>query len=186
MLQTVLIQFAIVSIAFITALFLLARSIKTYAKGKQSDYVNGSWIRYPVLDKPILNARSRLLAAVFGFLALGKREARYYLAATDGEGQPLNAQNEYIVSSMPPKAAYWSIAIYGADKYLIPNDKNRYSYNNKTVSYEKDGAYNINITKNENDPNHLPCGGEGRFYLYMRTYLPENADETVLPVISKR
>jgi hypothetical protein len=64
------------------------------------------------------SARTRAVVALGGLLALPAREARYYTAAVDDAGQPLDGRCRYRVSGGPLPARWWSLTMYDAKGYL--------------------------------------------------------------------
>jgi len=72
-----------------------------------------------------------LLQSVVGPIGLPTTEA-VYLPVISDDGQPLNAQNDYIITmsknEMPPAKVFWSLTLYDtANGFFIPNNYKKYS-----------------------------------------------------------
>jgi hypothetical protein len=67
---------------------------------------------------------------------------------------------------------YWSITVYDMeDRYLIPNERDRYSITSYTAVANQDGTFTIQINPSGEGENGIPT--EGRpFYAVMRVYQP--------------
>ena len=114
-------------------------------------------------------------------------EAIYPFAFSDGDGQPLNGANRYVVrfanGKLPPVNAFWSITLYDADGFVIENSIQRYqigTYDN--LKPEADGSTAIYIQRDSpgkgKEGNWLPAP-EGPFNLAMRLYNPAPAAITL-------
>lgn len=124
-----------------------------------------------------------LKRAYIAFSGLGANvdeEAIYPRAFTDEQGNQLNGNYKYILhfekDQLPPVEAFWSITMYGADFFLVPNEINRYAIAEYTtgLEYNEDGSLDIYIQKDRpinNESNWLPAP-EGDFNLMLRMYQP--------------
>ena len=115
---------------------------------------------------------TRAVVAVHGLFALNKSETIYYSVLTDDSGQKFSGDNVYRIEGKAPEARWWSITVYGADNFLIPNDLNRYSYSSNSVMYDQNGKFTIYISKNRKPGNWLPLGDRQKFLLSLRLYNP--------------
>ena len=133
---------------------------------------------------------SRAAVARGGLFALTKSEASYYVAGLDDDGQPLTSDCDYKIEGKDMDARWWSITLYGADFFLIPNDKKQYSFNRHNVKRKQDGSYEISLSSTTKQHNWLPSGDQDQFYLTLRLYNPskfvyENPGQIELPRITR-
>lgn len=133
---------------------------------------------------------TRVRVALFGLLALDKKETMYYTAATDGAGAPLSGDCTYVIEGRDLAARWWSVTAYGPDSYLIPNDAGIYSFSRTTVKREADGRYIVRVSAGRQDGNWLPVKPGESFDLTARFYNPEPSiyaapAAAALPTITK-
>jgi hypothetical protein len=116
--------------------------------------------------------------AVGGNLA---EDAIYPIALADGEGDRLNGANAYELrfpkGALPPAEAFWSLTLYDADSFLVPNPINRYSLGDRNdLKIAADGSLTIYIqseaTGQGKEPNWLPAPENQNFKIVMRLYSP--------------
>jgi hypothetical protein len=55
-----------------------------------------------------------------------------------------------------PVDGFWSITVYGKDGFMVKNNQNAYSYNNKTARKNPDGSITINFGGGRDAMNNLP------------------------------
>jgi hypothetical protein len=143
------------------------------------EYING-WIVITGLGIYGYQFLKRAYIAFSGLGANVDEEAIYPRAFTDEQGNQLNGQYKYILhfdkDHLPPVEAFWSLTMYGADFYLVPNEINRYAIADYTpgLVYNEDGSLDIYIQKDRpinNESNWLPAP-EGDFNLVLRLYQP--------------
>ncbi len=149
-----------------------------------------AWTSSPWIGSAYANMYLRAFIARTALFALNKREALYFNAFADDDGEPLRAECDYIVEGGDLPARWWSITAYGKDHFLIPNTLNRYSYNMKTVQRDDRGQYRIHLSQTPKDPNWLPSPQKGSMSLTLRAYNPapslvETMGSTGLPRIKK-
>ncbi len=110
-------------------------------------------------------------------------ESTYPIALTDVAGAPLNGANNYRMvfkrGKLPPVAGFWSVTMYDADGYLVPNAPKIYAIgpSHPGMITRKDGSVVIAIQQTkptEKGVNWLPSPPAG-FRLNMRLYLPSKA-----------
>jgi hypothetical protein len=101
-----------------------------------------------------------------------------YLANFDGEGKPLDGNNNYELKFdvPPPVSGFWSLTMYdGKTKLLVDNSLDRYSIGDRTkgIVYNDDGSLTIHIShekpKGKAGSNWLPSP-KGPFYVVIRAY----------------
>lgn len=153
-------------------------------------YRTGAWTTSTAYGSVDADMYTRARVALFGLLALDKRETMYYQARTDSAGEPLTGNCTYRLEGRDLAAHWWSITAYDADSFLIPNERNVFSFSQTTTAREPDGSFVIRISADPQEKNWLPVMAGESFDLSARFYNPEAAiyaDPTaaVLPVIVK-
>ncbi len=116
---------------------------------------------------------TRARVALYGLLALDRKETMYYTATTDDAGAPLSGDCTYVVEGKDFAARWWSVTAYGHDSYLIPNDANIYSFAKTTVKREADGHYIVRVSAERQDGNWLPLQRGQIFDMTARFYNPD-------------
>ncbi len=157
--------------------------------GKDTTIENGCWKGQNLAEigtNQLLTAR----IAVATLYALNPSEVIYLVANEDTKGEELNSKNDYVIKGIPMDSRYWSITLYSEDYFLVPNEADKFSYNLHNVSYESDSSFIINISSLKKEHNWLPSGKEGKFYLTIRMYHPQehvykNIESIQLPTIEK-
>ncbi|MEN8139469.1 MAG: DUF1214 domain-containing protein [Bacteroidota bacterium] len=116
---------------------------------------------------------------LIGQLGTQYRYANYDLIFTDANGKELNASDSYEIT-VPKEGliknsdGYWSLTVYNADdKYLIPNDKNKYNISSYTAKVNADGNYTLRINPKGEGENAVPTAGK-KWYYVLRVYEPVN------------
>jgi hypothetical protein len=122
--------------------------------------------------------------AAWTFFGVGgnlSEDAIYPTTDRDGDGKPLNGTNRYelryAMNETPPVNAFWSLTIYDADSYLVPNPIGRYALGDRSgMKSGEDGSLTIYIQNEqpsaERQANWLPAPKEG-FKLALRLYAPK-------------
>ena len=127
----------------------------------------------------------RAAVAVLGLGANLPEDAIYPLTTVDGDGNPLNGKNRYVLhfekGEIPPVKGFWSLTMYNDQFFFYPNPLNRYTLSPRNpLQYNPDGSLDLYIQNtspgNDKDSNWLPCPKEN-FVLMLRLYWP---DESVL------
>ncbi|MEQ8267556.1 MAG: DUF1214 domain-containing protein [Parvibaculum sp.] len=153
-------------------------------------YRSGAWTTSTAYGSVDADMYTRARVALFGLLALDKRETMYYQARTDSAGEPLSGSCTYRLEGGDLAAHWWSITAYDADSFLIANERNLFSFSQTTTAREPDGSFVIRISPDPQEKNWLPVKAGESFDLSARFYNPEaaiHADPAaaVLPVIVK-
>jgi hypothetical protein len=130
------------------------------------------------------NDVARAAVALGGLGALPRREAVYYTATTDADGQPLDGSKHAYTMHIPPKppaAAFWSLTMYTVEPdgrlFFFANSLNRFSIGSglRSTHYERDASLDIFVQtgkpSGERVVNWLPAP-PGPFRLVWRAYLP--------------
>jgi hypothetical protein len=136
---------------------------------------NGPWRTLADAGSPNANPYTRASVAINGLLALDKSETIYFVAAADEQGHPLDAACDYRVEGRDLGARWWSLTLYGADRFLVKNNAGRYSFGPTSLAREADGGYIIRVSARPTDGNWLPSGAGGRIFLALRLYNPAAA-----------
>lgn len=147
-------------------------------------------IGYPVNGWITLNetmgvyGNSYLKRAVVTMVGLGANQpedAVYPLNVADDAGQPVVAENNYVVrfgkDELPPVNAFWSVTLYDADGYQVANPLNRYAVSSwMPLKKNADGSLDILVQHEspgpEKESNWLPSPASGALGLTMRLYAP--------------
>jgi len=135
---------------------------------------DGPWKTNLLIGSSSGGIYTRAAVAVHGLLALNRSETIYYSASTDDGGDRLNGRCSYLVAGRDPPARWWSITVYGADDYLIPNPAARYSISETSVTRDASGEFVASIAPKAGGPNALPTEGK-KFSLTLRLYNPSPA-----------
>ena len=130
------------------------------------------------------NYLGRALIAISALGANTPPETVYPLAVADADGRPLRGSRRYAIrfprGELPPANAFWSVTMYGQNRYLVPNGIDRYSIGDRTAGLRRgrDGSLTIYVQhsapKGAERANWLPAPA-GRFRLAMRIYEPRRS-----------
>jgi hypothetical protein len=141
---------------------------------------------------------TRALTAYKGLGALAPEEAVYAMGDFDSERQPLDGSHRYTMrfapGEGPPVDAFWSVTLYGADRFLHPNALGRYALGDRSQGLQRDadGGLTLHIgnapqglADGSPSPNWLPAPA-GSFYLILRMYRPRPEARTwVIPPLQR-
>lgn len=115
-------------------------------------------------------------------------------AATDSQKRLLHSDYRYRLHfpSLPPVDGFWSLTIYGEDRYLLENEIHRSGINDRSnLHVNEDGSLDILIQREcpskEWMDHWLPSGRNG-FLLVLRFYLPREEilnEKWKVPVIER-
>lgn len=134
---------------------------------------------------------------LYGLGANHPEDAIYPVLAADGDGKPLDGANKYVIhftkDGLPPVNAFWSITMYDADGFMVPNKINRYAIGDRdALKYNADGSLDIYMQSEspgaDKESNWLPSPAKGNFGPTMRMYAPKASviDGTWAPPAVKR
>jgi hypothetical protein len=126
---------------------------------------------------------SRAVGALLGIFGNAQEEYLGVGWQADANGNGFNGANRYEIrfeaGHMPPVAAFWSITVYTADKFLYANELNRYVINSPMVpslAKDDDGGFTLYVQhdrpSDDKVGNWLPVP-EGDFGLTLRCYQPK-------------
>lgn len=126
-----------------------------------------------------------LKRAIITQLGLGANlpeDAIYPINLADDTGKPLDGANRYVLhfesSAIPPANAFWSVTLYDAEGYQVPNSLNRFAVSSwMPFKYDPDGSLNLYFQNESPDAdkeaNWLPAP-KGPFNITMRLYAPKS------------
>lgn len=121
------------------------------------------------------NIYERAAIAIAGLYALSRQETLYYTAFVDSDGQPLDGRCDYRLRGLPLPARWWSLTMYGAEHYLVPNSADLYSRHADNLEFEADGSFYIPVSAQAQSRNWLPAPDDGEFSITARLYNPDPA-----------
>jgi hypothetical protein len=126
----------------------------------------------------------RAVVGKFGLGANVQSEALYPNTAWDDHGRLLTGRRKYLVSfapgQLPPVRAFWSVTMYGADRFLVANPIDRYTIGDRTQGLRYGRGHSLKIYVSHDAPpaalrsNWLPAPA-GNFQLNLRLYEPKPA-----------
>jgi hypothetical protein len=123
----------------------------------------------------------RAYVAHAGLGALPNEEAIYPPAFTDSEGRPFTGAARYVLhfdkDRIPPADAFWSLTMYGADQFFVPNPIDRYAIGDRdALTFNADGSLDLYIQHEspgqDQEANWLPAPA-GPFSMNLRLYMPQ-------------
>ena len=141
--------------------------------------VNGWMVNYQIGNY----GKDYLLRAATAKAALAANtaeESLYFITQVDVTGKPLSGANRYVFrfdpGGLPPVDAFWSLTVYGLDRFLVANPLNRYSIGDRTkgLQYNADGSLDIYVQHEVpvgEESNWLPTPADA-FYLLFQAYQP--------------
>lgn len=125
----------------------------------------------------------RAIVAMVGLGANCPEDAVYPLNVCDVEGKPLQGENNYILhfepEELPPVEAFWSITMYDAEGFQVPNSLNRLALGDRSnLQYNADGSLDMYIQAkspgNHKETNWLPSPPQGQLGVTLRLYSPKS------------
>jgi hypothetical protein len=124
----------------------------------------------------------RAIVTQLGLGANLPEDAIYPLNIADETGRPLDGANRYVLhfekSVIPPVNAFWSVTLYDAEGYQVPNSLNRFAVSSwMPFKYDPDGSLDLYFQNAspgaDKEANWLPAP-KGPFNLTMRLYAPKS------------
>ena len=153
----------------------------TLAASEKFTVRDGAWQYhgYPIADFGT-EYEYRAFIAYTGYVANPVSVALYITTKIDSNGEAISGSKTYNLhfeeNEFPPYLGrgFWSLTVYGADFFLIDNEIDRYSVNNRMI-FNKNPDNSVDIILSETRPddisNWLPISGEG-VLLTIRIYVP--------------
>jgi len=130
----------------------------------------------------------RATTTAFGLGANRPQDAIYPTSEADADGKPYMGTNKYVLhfakGQTPPVKGFWSLTMYDAQFFFVPNPLNRYAFSVRNEpKFNDDGSLDVYIQKEspgkDREANWLPAP-EGRFVLMMRLYWPTTTPPSIL------
>ncbi|QGZ56053.1 DUF1214 domain-containing protein [Paraburkholderia acidiphila] len=129
---------------------------------------------------------TRTAVAKSNILVNANRETKYFYQDLSADGARLNGAHRYTVTFLkgqtPPVDGFWSLTLYSAEHFFVPNEIKRYSIGtkNRDLQYNADGSLTIYIQADapkdaKARANWLPAPANADFSLYLRAYGPKHA-----------
>lgn len=147
---------------------------------KSGDKVNGWNIARENMGTYGAAYLRRANVALGGLGANLPEDAVYPIAFIDGEGKPLTGAHKYVLhfdkGKTPPADAFWSVTMYDADGFQIPNRLDRYAIGDRDkMKFNADGSLDIYVQAEspgkDKEANWLPAP-KNAFQPTMRLYSP--------------
>jgi hypothetical protein len=122
----------------------------------------------------------RAIVAMVGLGANQPEDAIYPLNVTDGTGEPLDGDNDYVLhfdeDELPPVAAFWSVTMYDDEGFQVANPLDRFAIGDRDeLVYNDDGSLDLYLCHGspgpERESNWLPAP-RGRLGVTLRLYAP--------------
>jgi hypothetical protein len=146
--------------------------------------VAGPWSSWVYEGNPSADLYTKAHLASSGRLPLTSTMARYFLAGTDSQGEPLVSSCEYSISGTPLNARWWSLALYDEGGSIIKNPSGRYSFNSEEAVRRADGTYHVTLARHARPENWLPSGADDQgLVLMLRIYGPRDTDASGTGII---
>jgi hypothetical protein len=131
---------------------------------------------------------ARALVTAIGLGANRGQDAVYPTSEADAEGKPYDGANAYVMhfdkGQMPPVDGFWSLTMYDADYFFVPNKLNRYTLSSRSkFKMNKDGSVDLYIQNappgKDKEANWLPAPA-GKFILMLRLYWPKETSPSII------
>ena len=132
-----------------------------------------------------------LLRALCNMLGPGwnlPADAVYPASEKGFDGKDYDGNNRYAIhfekGQMPPVNGFWSLTMYNADRYFVPNALDRYTLSQRdNFVVNVDGSVDIYLQANspgkDRELNWLPAP-EGKFSVMLRLYWPKDTPPSIL------
>lgn len=161
---------------------------------------NGPWRTHIGVGRKNTSRIEKAAIARIGLGANDSDETIYWNAFVDDNGNDLWSENEYQVVFISEIAVrymdkgFWSITVYGNDKFLVPNPYKKYMFRSDIrFGFNNDSRFSIFLSryKPADILNWIPLPEKNeKFTVALRCYIPEsemkiNPAATRLPTIIK-
>jgi hypothetical protein len=125
----------------------------------------------------------RAFVTAIGLGANRPQDAIYPTSEKGADSKSYDGAHKYIIhfakGQMPPVKGFWSLTMYDANFFFVPNELNRYTLSQRNdLKQNADGSIDLYMQKDSPRPdkqsNWLPAP-EGKFVLMLRFYWPEES-----------
>jgi len=132
--------------------------------------------------------RNRAMITWYGLGANRPQDAVYPTSEGPELLKKYNGANKYVMrigkGELPPVNGFWSITMYDANYFFVPNPINRYTVSSRNkFKANADGSIDLYIQKDspgkDKEQNWLPAPA-GEFVLMMRLYWPKETPPSIL------
>lgn len=156
-------------------------NIKKYMLSKKGDLHNGWLFQTTNIGTYGTDYLARAATAYFGFGANIPADAVYPIAFIDATHKPFSGLYNYQIhfdkNEIPPVNAFWSLSMYNAQQFFVPNSINRYAIGDRDkLTFNEDDSLDLYIQHEspgkEKESNWLPAPAE-TFNLTLRLYWPK-------------
>ena len=129
----------------------------------------------------------RALVTAIGLGANRPQDAVYPTSLKGGDGD-YDGANKYVLhfakGELPPAEGFWSVTMYDASYFFVPNPIHRYSISaRQDLQRNPDGSVDLYVQKDspgsQKESNWLPAP-PGKFILMMRLYWPDETNPSIL------
>ena len=133
--------------------------------------------------------RLRATVTAIGLGANRPQDAIYPVAATDADGKPFDGANRYVMhfaaGQLPPVDGFWSLTMYDADYFFVPNKLDRYTLSARNaLKHNADGSVDLYLQASSpgaaKESNWLPTTQSGKFIPMLRLYWPKETPPSIL------
>ena len=145
------------------------------------------WLFSDKIGAAAASGVERAKVAIGGPLGLSAKEAVYFIAIQDQQGERLSSACTYRVTGPPIDARWWSLTLYDSEtQHYIENPINRSSWNSVAIPKNEAGEWVLSVAAEAQDGAWLPSQADGDrdFELTLRVYNPSAATRAALPNIS--
>lgn len=164
-------------------------SLKTMGMKRWSE--NGDWLYQLSVGDSSSSWFQKAVIATGGLFALSRTESMYFVAEPQSlAGKEMSGQCHYRITGKALDTRWWSITAYGDDRMLIENTQRRYSFSDKTVAWNEDGSFTIDIAPEKTGKNWIPSSGGPEIIVLLRVYNPspalmDNISTVTLPTVEE-
>ncbi|MAR00925.1 MAG: hypothetical protein CMI00_10380 [Oceanospirillaceae bacterium] len=179
----------ITALGIVTGIAITGLSLKEIGTNRWNQ--NGDWLYQLSVGDESSSIFQKAVIAAGGLFALSRSESMYFIARPQQMStHDMKGSCHYRISGESPDTRWWSITVYGHDRMLIPNPEKRYSFSDRTVSFNPDGTFTIDISPTETGENWIPTSGDRRINVLLRVYNPapslvQGAGNVALPRVEE-